>query len=289
MKKKNKDVKVGYYVVAFMDVLGQQELLRSFETFDELTESEIIDTLKKTYGVITGVRKLIYSFFEAYSSRRRNDLPVPHEKKALVKTLKSHPIRINQFSDFVLAFFSLRDTHDCQLPVAGIHAIFGAAASASIAGLATKNPIRGGIDIGWGVEVKHNEVYGGGLAKAYALESKLADYPRVIVGNDLVSYLKGLSERSPSTKIQLINTEIAKTCLGMLVKEEGDYYQIDFLGEYSKQLGIDNMQDDVREAFCYVSDQVEKHRSNQNTELTKRYERLLAYFQSNASRWGNYA
>ena len=46
-------------------------------------------------------------------------------------------------------------------------------------------PLRGGIDVGLGLEITADEVYGPALERAHYLESRLADYPCVLVGDEL--------------------------------------------------------------------------------------------------------
>ena len=63
-------------------------------------------------------------------------------------------------------------------------------------------PIRGGVEVGLGVEMFEHEYYGRVLVDAYLIESTAADYPRVLVGPRLLNYLAAL-ERGPFTDERL--------------------------------------------------------------------------------------
>jgi hypothetical protein len=48
-----------------------------------------------------------------------------------------------------------------------------------------KRPVRGGIEIGLGAELDDREIFGSGISEAYRLESKIADWPRILIGKQL--------------------------------------------------------------------------------------------------------
>ena len=85
---------VGWYIVAFVDVLGQRNLLRQMRGLPDETNQkqmqEFIDLLKKTAGVVKSLRDVFHSFFEGYGK--------------LDFDLKSY-----MFSDFVVYFLFLRE------------------------------------------------------------------------------------------------------------------------------------------------------------------------------------
>jgi hypothetical protein len=50
-------------------------------------------------------------------------------------------------------------------------------------------PIRGGIELGLAMDIDNDDIYGPALARAYTLESKVAQYPRIVIGEELILYL----------------------------------------------------------------------------------------------------
>lgn len=57
----------------------------------------------------------------------------------------------------------------------------GACGLVCFRGLAKGDPVRVGLDIARGVELKDNELYGCVVAKSHSLENQIAGYPRIAV------------------------------------------------------------------------------------------------------------
>lgn len=187
--RRRKNVDIGYYVVAFMDLLGQQSKLRSLRdlpnTDDEKQMGSFIASLKETYGVVTQMRKVFETYFSKFVKRRSDLSMLNEEQRKTYSKLTSNPIQIRPFSDATIVYLSLR-TDTAKLPTRGIFGILGAAASTSLLSLYAGHPIRGGIDIGLGMEIDDGEIYGPCLSRAYTLESRIAQYPRVVIGKELL-------------------------------------------------------------------------------------------------------
>jgi hypothetical protein len=73
-KKRRADVDISYYVVAFMDVLGQQEHLRALDELPDKKDAaqmeSFVAALKQTYGVVTEMRDSFEKFFKSFSKRK---------------------------------------------------------------------------------------------------------------------------------------------------------------------------------------------------------------------------
>jgi hypothetical protein len=193
---------------------------------------------------------------------------------------------MHQFSDFVTAFFSLSEDGEAKLPMSGIYAIFGAAATTSIISLAAGHPLRGGIDLGWGVEVKHNEIYGGGLAKAYTLESKVAVFPRIVIGESILEYLQRETQRPPVDEISQISSLMAKECFKLICEGDDGFFFIDYLGEYFRGIDDAELLKAVRKAYDFVDRESERHKTEKNTKLALKYSHLKSYMKLRENVWG---
>ena len=51
-----------------------------------------------------------------------------------------------------------------------------------------------GVEVGLGTELDNGEIYGPVLYKAYELERELPEYPRIVVGRELINYLTQLAQ-----------------------------------------------------------------------------------------------
>jgi len=98
-------------------------------------------------------------------------------------------VREHRWSDGVLLACPLMPERDHAVPVFGVYDILFTCAGLMLIQLASGNPIRGSVDVGTGVEAE-GELFGAALVKAYQLESEVAKFPRLAVGDALVAYLQ---------------------------------------------------------------------------------------------------
>ncbi len=76
-----------------------------------------------------------------------------------------------------------------KCPIGGIYHLLATVGSLCFTGLCKKQPLRGSVDISWGVELHPGEIYGAAVANTYELESEIAQYPRIVIGERVVDYL----------------------------------------------------------------------------------------------------
>jgi len=159
--------------------------------------------------------------------------------------------------------------------------------------LAEKKAFRAGLDVGIATELKNGEVYGPALFKAYKLESEVAQYPRIVLGNELINYLENLSRKNPQFPDQ--NEEdievckiMADSCLKMIVKDLDGYLILDYLGEEFRNRFLNfpfrgemTAFDDIYStAFDYVGKEYMKRKDTGDSKLALRYYLLFNYFKA---------
>jgi|CXWL01.1.fsa_nt_gi hypothetical protein len=127
-------VGLGYYALAYFDLLGQQERLRDIRTLpnrNEPKEREAVrQALQDTYGAVLQMREYFKTSFESYGRTRKNlDLSqLTDEQRANFLTWTNDPIRFYSFSDSLIAYIPLRANDAAKLPVRGVFGILSAAA-----------------------------------------------------------------------------------------------------------------------------------------------------------------
>ena len=282
---------MGYYTVGFLDVLGQQERLRALRSLpDKSNEKQMatfIKDLKGTYGVVTGTRQMFENFFKSFSKTDTDVGILTAEQRKIYKQLTSNPIQIKSFSDAIIVFVSLR-TDKVKLPTRGIWGIMAAAASTALLSLAAGHPIRGGIDIGLGMEIEKGEIYGPSLARAYTLESKIAEYPRIVVGQECIDYLQMTASLKPNDIYSQVGSISAKQCLNLLTIDDDGRPIIDFLGDYFWQsIGNTIEKKIVEKAYQNIIQFSEKFRNENDTRKAFRYTLLRGYFEHRLASWEN--
>jgi len=284
-KKKRQDIHLGHYAVAFIDLLGQQEFLRSLslpipETPENYEATK--EQLANTYGAVTRMRKWFDDSFAVFARRNIPSWLSPDQLREF-KTLTNNPIQYQAFSDSISIFMALR-TRTAKLPIRGIFGILGASACTFTCCLATGHPIRGGIDIGLGIDITKNEVYGPALARAYALESKIADYPRIVIGTELMNYIITTRDQPPTDTTAIIAKGIAEKCLACITEDDDGYLIIDHLGENYRQIFGEVINANViKQAYGKV---LNFHATFQeNKKLAERYSRLKKYYDTRLPIW----
>jgi len=145
--------------------------------------------------------------------------------------------------------------------------------------LALKTPFRGAIEIGVAARFPQADLYGPALAKVHDLESKVAQYPRIIVGPTLIDYLNAQVRKPENDLPSRVNRGLAKLCLSLLSEDADGLWIIDYLGQAFTDLGRQEGWQEIRKmAFSFVLGEFERFRREDPDKLGKRYERLVAYY-----------
>lgn len=159
-------------------------------------------------------------------------------------------------------------------------------------GLAKGYPLRGGLELGWGIEFK-GSMFGNAFAEAYALESKIAKYPRIMIGKKLTEYLNNFvkAEFEYLGIKNVVNHDIltakifAKKCLDLIGEDSNgdnyvDYLNPKFIGNLNKET-YDSAHEFVRNTYHTFSQ--ENQSKSDSEKLAARYKELLDYFDSHLS------
>jgi hypothetical protein len=280
---------VGWYLVAFIDVLGQGHLLRQMRGVPEKTDhkqmTEFIALLKKTLGTVKSMRDLFHNFFKGLSRYQFNLSEFTPEQQKLLLQVKSNPLKSHMFSDSVMLFLSLRDDVN-KTPVEGVYSVLASAATTFLFMLAGGHAIRGGIDVGVGIELSDDEVYGAALSRAYQLENRIAQYPRIVLGDELITYIQ--SKRS-TTKVDFFskaNKITADLCTDLIAIDTDGLPFLDYLGKGFKQhIAKNNIYDIVEKAYDFVIKESIRCQEVRDSKLAFRYTLLRNYFEARMNIW----
>ncbi len=271
------------YCVSVIDLLGQKDALSGEGLLPDLTDQNDYDAfvrkIKKSVGNVANLQALAAAF-----SNNTNPLPdEPNRTKelqAFIDEINKVPAKQQRWSDGLVYFSSLQqETNKC--PMEAVFEIFSLTGSLCLLGLASGQPIRGAIEVSWGVEINEGEIYGPALAKAYELENTVAQYPRIVIGDFAHVYLQSFLEEEINTKalFSLHNRNLAAMCLEMLIKDKDGHYILDYLGpEFTAAVTQSKSKELYQDAYQFLSNQYETHRNNRNSKLSIRYAWLKDYF-----------
>lgn len=297
MSQKSKHI-LCHHLIGFFDVLGQSNQLRQLtklpETDDE--RAETIQLLKRTAGVVLGVRGMFKDFFEAVCTPTPFALSLPPAPRRQLLDATQAEVSYRGVSDSFIVAVSLADTGMPTTPVNGVFRSFVAASGMWLLSLSVGHPLRGGIEVGLGMDVGDGEVYGPVLDRAYHLESKVAGGPRLVVGDTCVDYLNFMRKRQTADVYQQIAAKAADFCLSMLMRDQDGTVVLDPLGERMLEIarttgwsrgrsGTRGIIDRVKPAHDVVRQQLMRAELLKDEKLIPRYRNLLAYFDHRAALW----
>ena len=166
----------------------------------------------------------------------------------------------------------------------GIFELIGTCGGLMLLGLTERRPIRGGVDVAWGAELRPGELYGPAVARAYELESQVAEYPRIAVGPHVIRFLSSVQRQKARDRFAEYDQSLADTCLKLIGRDTDGQYIVDYLGNgFRDAVSKEHHSEMYAHARNFVVQQVELHRLAGCDKLASRYTKLLEYFDRNPS------
>lgn len=175
------------------------------------------------------------------------------------------------------------------MPVVTVFSALSAACIVMLTALASKHPLRGGIDVGLATEIGPGEIYGTALERAYLLESRVAKYPRLVIGDELWRYLNAALSHfeSQTTPVAKAITAIVKKTMQMIVTDADGHRILDYLGPVTAEnAGPDHGKLMIQPAYNFVLAEQKLMLAKGDPELIGRYVLLRRYFEPQLGPWG---
>ena len=280
-----------FYLVVFIDILGQRESLRNitFLPGNDQEKERFYKHLKETLGKVLKLRKLFDTFFNGIMSRIPNtDLVPPEHRQAFLASQETvlHSYGISDSIIISVPLSNEKENENCT-PMNGVYAALVATACLGLSTFAHQIIWRAGLDVGICTKIRDNEIYGPALERASYLESQLAEYPRFVIGDVLINYLSSIQEQKCMTPLGQIAKNLANFCREMIIQDTDGRYMLDFLGEKSKEMfvkagiGVENF----TLARDFIFSEYEKYIKEDNHKLASRYYRLMKYFYFRRELW----
>lgn len=278
------------YVVAVLDVQGQRQAMRDLPPHDDSPErqEQIKSLLRKSLGVreqvfetfLTSINSFNTQFDEAKLAQLAPEVRAEFVK---IRTFKSKTYRI---SDTLITYFPIRS--DGLLNSYDLLATFTALMHTMLVSNASKIPVRGGVELGWGINWHDAELYGPAFLDAYDLEEKRAEYPRVVLGKELSEYVDFLSSSPSADRRAHFENQMAGQVRSMICVDDDSAPMVDYLGQTAADLtkkgsiyGVNLFEEGKKFA------EVERDRfaGEGNEKLRARYERLAKYYAKSEQFW----
>lgn len=284
---------VANYVVAFVDLLGQRAELHGEgllpDVADEQVKARLISKVRATVGSIVALQERSTAMMAAMHAREDDALrqSLPLDRRAIWDDVRRPIVKSQYWSDGLVCYCPAADEL-ARCPMTGVFEVLSLAGTLCFIGLASERPLRGGIEIAWGVELGTEGLYGAAVARAYELESQVADYPRIVVGPRLVEYMRAQAAGSPADPYSQVNWQMARVCSSMLMVDDDGHHVVNYLGAGFRQAVTAPSYEALYEkAYSYVRAQLHQHRSTRDTKLAFRYTRLERYFNGHPASSGS--
>ncbi len=193
------------------------------------------------------------------------------------------------FSDSFVASVALRNDRGDLVPIVRVFSALFAASVIMLISLDSKHALRGGIDVGLATEIAAGEIYGTALERAYLLECRRAKYPRILIGDELWSYLSvALLEFGKSTTASAKAAKAIVQKMMQLVSTDSDGERIlDYLGPILAELmKPGEAKTMVQPAYDFILAEQQRLLSIGDAKLVERYTLLRRYFESRLPQHG---
>jgi hypothetical protein len=278
-----KNYTLGYHLVAFLDVQGQRERFRELRLPQNAEEeAQVKEVLRQTAGFVVDLRNLFQHQFEIF------------EKSVDMGAHSEGPVRPNfvGFSDSFVTSVPLRSDNAGLVRVVTVFSALSAAAIVMLTSLASRHPLRGGIDVSLATEIGPGEIYGTALARAYVLESEVAQYPRIVIGDEFWKYLNAaIAEfEKGSTPVAKSITAIVKRVMGLMTVDGDGKRILDYLGPTMvEHAGPDlpkHVKHMVQPLYEFVLAEQVRQVARMDGKLIARYEQFRRYVESRLPLWG---
>ena len=280
---------VGHYVVGLFDLMGQSTELEGLRRLPAGDNERAVYTEKVT-AVLKKVREfrnVFGSLLESFTKpQTQGRPPFTPEQDARLKRWHGAPIQMMQFSDTVVTFVPIWKS-DGELTMSGLAYMLRAAAGTIVLEHGNHVPIRGAIDIGAAIDFEPGEIYGPALAAAHGLESKLADWPRILVGQGAVDFISHCSSLSGAEPEHEMNRQMARLCSDLIMQDIDGLMALDYLSERFHQETWEILKgaQAFERGYSFAKGEHERFRNKRDSKLALRYDRLAQYYESRARIW----
>jgi len=279
------DLYFANYVVAWIDVLGQTS---SLEIIGPLPSSDaemgaFVAPLKVTFGRVGGFRELLLKYQRQLT--KKSDVP-DHLKKTLSKEdlamcekYTTPAVEAVFLADAAMLNVCLREDSGCS-PLVGIYSMLDILSLTMISCLAAHTPLRGGIDLGVCAKITEDELYGQAVSRAHHIEQKVASHPRIVIGPNLITYLKAIENFSisgPNTPEKKIQNGWLNHIVSKLEIDTDGKVILSYLK--GGQSGLPEFSYLVDKATRFIKETISVFAGVRNDELVRRYEELKKYFE----------
>ena len=280
-----KTISVGYYFVAFIDIVGQRDRLKQWVKLpsnDDENEN-VARILRDTSEYVRELRVKFDEYFEAVAEPTGLLDHLTPEQRAWAEQRKKTILWRRGFSDSYFMTIPCWDEPSWGAHSLAIYYCLFGICGLFIWALAEKRPFRGALEVGLGTEISKEEAYGPVNVRVFELE-KRAEHPRIIVGIGLLDYLDDLEKRCPDNLEGKDTKDTIQKCRNLITTDHTDTPILDPMGKGVKSVSgaVDPRM--VKLAYEFVVRQEELF-VHSDQKLHEYYGHLRKYCESRLALW----
>ena len=273
------------YVVVYLDILGQADALKTFPTIlrKDADPNSLLKCFSETYGKAHILRSDIKSYYEYIQnqSAKYNNISVKHREAT--DRLKGNEIKFQPLSDAIVVYNKLNNSMDEMYSIIPIYIMLGGSIMILLSAFSNEIAIRGGIEIGIAADWEDFGIYGSALYNAIDMEKNIANYPRIVLGDEIINCLEYWADNQKDDNLSILNKKKADQCLSIIGKDGDGRPFIDFLSEkvppfFGNNYPIEKFRELADKGTKFVKREYERFKKEKNSKLTWRYKLLLDYF-----------
>lgn len=277
----------GYFVVAFVDLLGTEAKNDEIKVQPEFPGA----MLEREVAKVKAFQRDFYAIFEgAARTEKKLKSQRPENLKAALEKLQGNGVKSYAFSDSLVFYASLNTQQDRLVPVSSCFSILTALVCAQLWSLARGVPFRGGVEIGRAAVFNGNQILGPALSDAVKLE-KQAQFPRILIGNEFCNYLQLNSQLPLDPPESGANRAFAEICISHICESdersqlhEPDeanecqtrVFSLDVHSDFVAELIGESHQELLNKARNFAEREIQRF-SGHDEKLACRYRHLLNY------------
>lgn len=284
------EMKCSYHVVAWLDLLGQREMLKRIGLMPSMPEeaAEFRQAVLNARGRVKEFRAMIRGLREGRSGNEKDGDEFSNSQwdiiaQAIWNRHSGIRVELEMISDAVLLKVDLKETraHD---PLNSVLALCEIAQLVVLSSLSKRFSVRGGIDRGVGFEIEADSLYGPVVVNAYELESKRADYPRLVFGPSFMGYLVYKEKQAQESGIDPREADLICDFLRQI--RQLITFDVDGLPvlNFLSGAGVpkEPFESLVQDAMKFVEGEVARFRQEGGIDLFMRYSRLWNFMRAHA-------
>jgi hypothetical protein len=285
------DILVAHYALLFVDLVAQKELLDKTARLPQNKDEEkaFNEALKYTSGQVEVFRDFFDKFFDAACDEPGTLTPSSEEERKFMEICTKAEIRKQCFSDTMIYYCCLLAQPD-RLSITSVRNLLGGAAAGFFLTLSLKLPCRAAIEVGTAREFAPGDLYGHVVKLVYSLESQVAQFPRIVIGNQLLQFLAGESNNPDANPLGELRRALASEATKWIIKDIDGIPVLDYAGHWVKEAFPDMPADTMDKALAFVESEWKRFIQDASSKplhqtLAARYSLLHRYLLSRKDIW----